>query len=68
MKIFSGYPPDNLELTKIEEYNNQLKNSLNNDIQNEIMCNSSKLYTLPNKKCRIVGIFLGCYNCGIIAS
>ena len=38
---------------------NQLQSSINNDIQNDIICNSSKLYTLPcNKKCRTVGIFL----------
>ena len=58
-----------LGAAKINEYNNQLQSSINNDIQNDIICNSSKLYTLPcNKKCRTVGIFLACYNCGIIAS
>jgi len=50
--------------SKIESYIEQLKDFQQHD---KLTCNSSKLYTLPClKKTRTVGMFLGCFNCGII--
>lgn len=52
--------------TKINSYVEQLKTFQKKD--NEITCSSSKMYTLPCvKKTRTVGMFLSCYNCGIIS-
>ena len=52
--------------TKINSYIEQLKNFQKKD--NEVTCNSSKIYTLPCvKKTRTVGVFLSCFNCGIIS-
>jgi len=51
--------------SKVENYIDQLKSFEKHD---DSTCNSSKLYTLPClKKTRTVGMFLGCFNCGIIA-
>ncbi len=51
--------------SKVESYIDQLKALEKHD---DSTCNSSKLYTLPClKKNRTVGMFLGCFNCGIIS-
>ncbi len=51
--------------TKVEAYIEQLKN-FKKDV--DPSCSSSKIYTLPCvKKTRTVGMFLSCFNCGIIA-
>jgi len=51
--------------TKVETYIEQLKN-FKKDV--DPSCSSSKTYTLPCvKKTRTVGMFLSCFNCGIIA-
>lgn len=53
--------------SKINDYIEQLK-SFKDVSTSDSLCNSSKQFTLPcNKKTRTVGVFLACYNCGIIA-
>lgn len=54
-----------IQASKVASYLDQIKQLMNVDQT----CNSSKMLTLPCiKKNRTVGVFLGCYNCGIIAS
>ena len=58
-----------IQASKVDNYIDQLKAFQKDDKLLSKECNSSKQYTLPcDKKTRTVGLFLGCFNCGIIVS
>jgi hypothetical protein len=58
-----------IEASKIEKYTEQMKKVLHLSTIDGLSCNSTKIFTLPcNKKSRTVGIWLGCYSCGLIGS
>lgn len=54
---------------RIESYSRNLEAFLHLKSTDNLACNSTKIVTLPcDKKTRTVGIFLACFNCGLIAS
>ena len=56
-----------IKSSNVAAYIKQLENFETRDFDQA--CNSTKIYTLPcKKKARTVGMFLGCFNCGIIVS
>ncbi len=58
-----------ISASKIESYSDQMNKFVDTNNPEKLLCNTTKLYTLPcNKKTRTVGIFLACYTCGLIAS
>jgi len=67
--IFFWITSKQIEASKIDKYIEQMKNVFDLNTTDGLSCNSTKIFTLPcNKKTRTVGIWLGCYTCGLIGS